>query len=43
MADWTMHRKLLADTANLGDLPLSRVLLMNDANYPWLVLVPRRA
>jgi diadenosine tetraphosphate (Ap4A) HIT family hydrolase len=43
MADWTLHPKLLADTANLGDLPLSRVLLMNDANYPWLVLVPRKA
>lgn len=27
----------------LGDLPLSRVLLNPDANYPWLILVPRRA
>ena len=27
----------------LGDLPLSRVLIINDANYPWLLLVPRRA
>ena len=26
----------------MGDLSLSRVLLMNDANYPWIVLVPRR-
>ena len=24
-------------------MTLSRLLLMNDANYPWLVLVPRRA
>src|SRR5262249_28372278 len=24
------------------DMPLSRVLLMRDANYPWLLLVPRR-
>ena len=23
-------------------MPLSRVLLINDANYPWLLLVPRR-
>jgi diadenosine tetraphosphate (Ap4A) HIT family hydrolase len=23
-------------------MPLCRVLLMNDANYPWLVLAPRR-
>jgi diadenosine tetraphosphate (Ap4A) HIT family hydrolase len=26
----------------LGDLPLSRVLLQDDARFPWLVLVPRR-
>jgi diadenosine tetraphosphate (Ap4A) HIT family hydrolase len=26
----------------IGDLPLSRVLISNDANYPWLLLVPRR-
>jgi diadenosine tetraphosphate (Ap4A) HIT family hydrolase len=43
MADWTLHPKLLNDTALLGDLPLSRVLVMNDANYPWLILVPRKA
>jgi len=42
MADWTLHPKLLHDTAHLGDLPLSRVLVMNDANYPWLILVPRK-
>ncbi len=24
------------------DWPLSRVLLMDDARYPWLILVPRR-
>ncbi len=27
----------------VGDLPLSRVLAIDDATYPWLVLVPRRA
>jgi len=43
MADWTLHPQLAADTANLGDLPLSRVLVNNDANYPWLILVPRKA
>ena len=43
MTDWTLHPQLLRDTVNLGDLPLSRVLLMNDANYPWLILVPRKA
>jgi diadenosine tetraphosphate (Ap4A) HIT family hydrolase len=35
--------KLAADTLSVGDLPLSRVLLMNDARYDWLILVPRRA
>jgi diadenosine tetraphosphate (Ap4A) HIT family hydrolase len=40
---WTLDPRLAHDTLALGDLPLSRVLLMNDANYPWLILVPRRA
>jgi diadenosine tetraphosphate (Ap4A) HIT family hydrolase len=34
---------LAADTFPVGDLPRCRVLLMNDARYPWLILVPRRA
>lgn len=40
---WTLHPQLDRDTASLGDLPLCRVLVINDANYPWLLLVPRRA
>lgn len=39
---WTLHPHLERDTLALGDLPLARVLLANDANYPWLILVPRR-
>lgn len=39
---WELHPQLARDTVAIGDLPLSRVLLMNDANYPWLLLVPRR-
>ena len=39
---WSLHPQLARDTINLGDLPLSRVLVINDANYPWLLLVPRR-
>jgi diadenosine tetraphosphate (Ap4A) HIT family hydrolase len=35
--------RLAADTYEIGDLALCRALLMNDARYPWLVLVPRRA
>jgi diadenosine tetraphosphate (Ap4A) HIT family hydrolase len=40
---WFMHPQLAADTASVGDLALSRVLAMNDADFPWLILVPRRA
>jgi diadenosine tetraphosphate (Ap4A) HIT family hydrolase len=42
-ADWSLHPQLDKDTAAVGDLPLCRLLLIRDANYPWLVLVPRRA
>ena len=30
---------LQRDTTPVGDLPLYRVLLINDANYPWVLLV----
>lgn len=33
--------RLEADTLPLADLPLCRALLMNDARYPWVILVPR--
>jgi diadenosine tetraphosphate (Ap4A) HIT family hydrolase len=39
---WSLHPQLAKDTVSVGDLLLARVLLMNDANYPWLLLVPRR-
>jgi diadenosine tetraphosphate (Ap4A) HIT family hydrolase len=39
---WSLHPQLARDTVNLGDMPLSRVLVVNDANWPWLLLVPRR-
>lgn len=34
--------RLKADTVQVGDLALSSVLLMNDARFPWFILVPRR-
>lgn len=40
---WSLHPRLAADTVAVGDFGLSRLLLSNDANYPWLILVPRRA
>jgi diadenosine tetraphosphate (Ap4A) HIT family hydrolase len=39
---WSLHPQLEQDTEAVGDLPLSRLLVSNDANYPWLLLVPRR-
>ena len=38
-----LHPQLAADTTIVTDGPLSHVLLMNDARYPWLILVPKRA
>ena len=38
-----LHERLAADTHVIVDLALCRVLLMNDARFPWLILVPRRA
>jgi diadenosine tetraphosphate (Ap4A) HIT family hydrolase len=39
--DCSLHPQLVLDTVPVGDLPLTRVLLASDANYPWLILVPR--
>ena len=41
-ADWELDPLLERDTVPVGDMPLCRVLLIKDANYPWLLLVPRR-
>jgi len=39
---FVLHPRLAADTVFVADWDLSRVLLMNDARYFWLVLVPRK-
>ncbi|WP_244240495.1 HIT domain-containing protein, partial [Pseudomonas aeruginosa] len=39
---FALDPRLEQDTLLLGDFPLSRLLLMNDARYPWFILVPRR-
>lgn len=39
---FTLHERLAADTVRIGSLPLSELLLMNDARFPWCILVPRR-
>ncbi|WEN16759.1 HIT family protein [Rhodanobacter sp. AS-Z3] len=41
-ASFTLDARLAADTQPVTSLPLCDVLLMNDARYPWLILVPRR-
>jgi diadenosine tetraphosphate (Ap4A) HIT family hydrolase len=40
--DFALDPRLELDTLPVAELPLSTVRLMNDARYPWLVLVPRR-
>jgi diadenosine tetraphosphate (Ap4A) HIT family hydrolase len=37
-----LDEKLASDTVELELWPLSQVRLMNDSNYPWVVLVPAR-
>ncbi len=37
-----LHKQLEKDCVVLGQLDLCAVLLMPDANYPWLILVPQR-
>jgi len=38
---FVLDSRLAADTHLIGELELSRVLLMNDARFPWLIVVPR--
>lgn len=37
-----LDARLAQDTTPVTSFALSRVLLMNDARYPWLILVPAR-
>jgi len=41
-AGWALHPQLQQDAAPVGELALSRLLAVNAADYPWLILVPRR-
>ena len=41
--DWQLDPQLAADTHPVAHLPLSELRLMDDANHPWLILVPRVA
>lgn len=39
---FALDERLAADASVVGDMTLTRVLLMNDARWPWLILAPRR-
>lgn len=41
MSEFALHPDLARDGIDICDLPLSKVLMINDAAYPWFVLVPR--
>ena len=43
MSAWHLHPQLADDTVPVMELRLCEVRLMDDANHPWLVLVPRVA
>ena len=38
---WQLHPQLAQDTHPLASFALSELRLMDDANHPWLILVPR--
>jgi diadenosine tetraphosphate (Ap4A) HIT family hydrolase len=40
---FALHPQLAADCFVVGDIKLCRLLMINDAQYPWFLLVPRRA
>jgi len=37
-----LDQKLAIDTIYIKDLKLSQLLLMNNSNYPWFILVPKK-
>ncbi|MDR5868323.1 HIT family protein [Halomonas koreensis] len=42
MTDFTPDDRLVEDSYPVTELPLCQLRLMDDARYPWLVLIPRR-
>ena len=38
---FNLNKRLEADTHYISDLALCRLLIMNNADYPWVILVPR--
>lgn len=42
-AEFQLDPRLDNDCYRVTELPLCTLLMMNDAQYPWFILVPRRA
>lgn len=42
MVEFTLAPELARDCIEVVDWPLCKVLLMNDSQYPWFILVPRK-
>jgi len=38
-----LHPQLKKDCIELGEFTLCSLLLLNDSNYPWFILLPNRA
>jgi diadenosine tetraphosphate (Ap4A) HIT family hydrolase len=43
MMDFQLHPRLQQDAINMGKFELCRLLMMNDSQYPWFILVPEIA
>ncbi len=41
MSGFALHPQLASDTFDVVSLEVCRVLLANDARFPWLILVPQ--
>ncbi len=42
MEKFTLDKKLDQDSIFIKDLKISKLLLINDSNYPWFILVPKK-
>lgn len=42
MTSFQLHPRLEQDCFNVGRFALCRILMMNDKQYPWVILVPQR-
>ena len=40
--EFELHADLQRDGIEIADLPLCKLLLCNDSQYPWFIMVPRK-